>query len=195
MLRLFIQIKSFIFDLNWVTFYLIFGRCLFGFCTCFNLFGLFAFWGSLDLISFLCICFCLRFEFFIFDFAATTGKHKLDAADKDLLRQHRIYLYRDGIRVYPYGDPDDDWLLIDVRRGTVKAGEFVSNDQVVGQVRITQAANPGLRDKTSREGLVETGNPTSDFRALLQIFLAWVRKRPYAQYKIKAETIAVHRQM
>jgi signal transduction histidine kinase len=133
-------------------------------------------------------CGPFEFEFFIFDFAATTGKHKLDAADKELLRQHRIYLYRDGIRVYPYGDPDDDWLLIDVRRGTVKAAEFVSNDQVVGQVRITQAANPGLRDKTSREGLVETGNPTSDFRALLQIFLAWVRKRPYAQYKIKAET-------
>jgi signal transduction histidine kinase len=127
------------------------------------------------------------FEFFVFDFAATAGKYKLDAADKELLRQHRIYLYRDGIRVYPYGDPDDDWLLIDVRRGTVKASEFVSNDQVVGQVRITQAANPELRDKTSREGLVETGNPTSDFRALLQIFLAWVRKRPYAQYKSKAE--------
>ncbi|GHD68921.1 hypothetical protein GCM10007164_11230 [Luteimonas padinae] len=127
------------------------------------------------------------FEFFVFDFAADApGKYRLDNDDKELLRQHRIYLYRDGIRVYPYGDPDDDWLLIDVRRGTVKASEFLSNDQVVGQVRITQAANPELRDKTSREGLVETGNPTSDFRALLQIFLAWVRKRPYAQYKIKA---------
>jgi signal transduction histidine kinase len=128
------------------------------------------------------------FEFFVFDFAAdASARYRLDSVDKELLRQHRIYLYRDGIRVYPYGDPDDDWLLIDVRRGTVKASEFVSNDQVVGQVRITQAGNPQLRDKTSREGLVETGNPTSDFRALLQIFLAWVRKRPYAQYKIKAE--------
>lgn len=128
-----------------------------------------------------------EFEFYVFDFAAdASGKYRLDAGDKELLRQHRIYLYRDGIRVYPYGDPDDDWLLIDVRRGTVKASEFLSNDQVVGHVRITQAANPQLRDKTSREGLVETGNPTSDFRALLQIFLAWVRMRPYAKYKIKA---------
>lgn len=138
------------------------------------------------------------FEFFVFDFAAdAAGKHRLDNSDKELLRQHRIYLYRDGIRVYPYGDPDDDWLLIDVRRGTVKASEFLSNDQVVGQVRITQAANPDLRDKTSREGLVETGNPTSDFRALLQIFLAWVRKRPYAQYKIKSarsEDVSVFKQ-
>lgn len=129
-----------------------------------------------------------NFEFFVFDFApGARAKYQLDNADKELLRQHRIYLYRDGIRVYPYGDADDDWLLIDVRRGTVKASEFLSNDQVVGQVRISQEGNPGLRDKTSREGLVETGNPTADFRALLQIFLAWVRKKPYAQYKITEE--------
>lgn len=126
------------------------------------------------------------FEFYVFDLALDAPtKYLLDPQDKSLLKQHRIYLYRDGIRVYPYGDADDDWLFIDVRRGTVKASEFLSNDQVVGHVRITQEGNPRLRDKTSREGLVETGNPTSDFRALLQIFLAWVRKRPYAQYQLK----------
>ncbi|ANB18797.1 sensor histidine kinase [Dokdonella koreensis] len=131
-------------------------------------------------------CGPFRFEFYVFDFGADAGtKYRLDNDDKELLRQHRIYLYRDGIRVYPYGDPDDDWLLIDVRRGTVKASEFLSNDQVVGHVNITQAGNPDLRDKTSREGLVDTGDPTADFRALLQIFLAWVRKDPYAKYKIK----------
>ena len=139
-----------------------------------------------------------QFEFFVFDFAPNArAKYRLDNVDKELLRQHRIYLYRDGIRVYPYGDADDDWLLIDVRRGTVKASEFLSNDQVVGQVRISQEDNPCLRDKTSREGLVETGNPTSDFRALLQIFLAWVRKKPYAQYKIteqRSEDVTVFKE-
>lgn len=139
-----------------------------------------------------------QFEFYVFDFGAdASARYRLDNDDKELLRQHRIYLYRDGIRVYPYGDPDDDWLLIDVRRGTVKASEFLSNDQVVGHVNITQADNPELRDKTSREGLVDTGDPTGDFRALLQIFLAWVRKDPYTKYKLKhqrSEDVAVFKE-
>src|SRR3546814_16926933 len=119
------------------------------------------------------------------DVCSSDLKYRLDNSDKELLRQHRIYLYRDGIRVYPYGDPDDDWLLIDVRRGTVKASEFLSNDQVVGHVKLTQVDNTELRDQTSREGLVDTGDPTSAFRELLPILLAWVRKDPNAKYNTK----------
>ena len=134
-------------------------------------------------------CGSFSFSFYVFDFSAeATGKRELDKDDKELIKQHRIYLYRDGIRVYPYGDPDDDWLLIDVRRGTVKASEFLSNDQVVGHVDISQEDNPQLRDKTSREGLVDTGRPVEDFRSLLQTFLAWVRAKPYASYKGRGKT-------
>ncbi|MGR0189038.1 sensor histidine kinase [Azospirillum aestuarii] len=131
-------------------------------------------------------CGSFGFSFYVFDFAPDAkGPLLLDKDEKELIKQHRIYLYRDGIRVYPYGDPDDDWLLIDVRRGTIRASEFVSNDQVVGFVNISQADNPELRDKTSREGLVDTGHPVDDFRSLLQTFLAWVRKKPYAEYALK----------
>lgn len=131
-------------------------------------------------------CGSFSFSFYVFNFSPDAkGPALLDSEDKKLIKEHRIYLYRDNIRVYPYGDPDDDWLQIDVRRGTVRASEFLSNDQVVGFVNITQDNNPNLRDKTSREGLVDTGHPTDDFRALLQIFLAWVRKDPYAKELIK----------
>ena len=134
-------------------------------------------------------CGSFSFSFYVFDFSAdATGKRELNKEDKELIKRHRIYLYRDGIRVYPYGDPDDDWLLIDVRRGTVKASEFLSNDQVVGHVDISQEDNPQLRDKTSREGLVDTGRPVEDFRSLLQIFLAWVRAKPFANYKERGKT-------
>ncbi|TDB34124.1 ATP-binding protein [Stenotrophomonas sp. TEPEL] len=130
-------------------------------------------------------CGPFRFTFYVFDFSAfADARHKLDDSDKKLIKEHRIYLYRDGIRVYPYGEPTDDWLLIDVRRGTVRASEFLSNDQVVGVVEITQQDNPQLRDKTSREGLVDVGEATDEFRALLQSFLAWVRKDPYAKRQI-----------
>lgn len=130
------------------------------------------------------MCGSFGFSFYVFDFSTDAkGKLQLDKSDKDLIKNHRIYLYRDGIRVYPYGDPDDDWLLIDVRRGTVRASEFLSNDQVVGFVNISQAENELLRDKTSREGLVDTGQAVDDFRSLLQTFLAWVRKTPYNLYR------------
>jgi signal transduction histidine kinase len=129
-------------------------------------------------------CGSFSFGFYVFDFSKDAkGKHQLDSEDRKIIKDHRIYLYRDNIRVYPYGDPDDDWLRIDAYRGTIAAGWFLSNDQVVGFVNITQKGNPRLIDKTSREGLIDAGNPTHDFITLIQIFLAWVRKKPYAQYR------------
>ena len=129
-------------------------------------------------------CGPFRFGFYIFDFSPKAPpKYQLDKDDKEIIRPHRIYLYRDNIRVYPYGEPDDDWLRIDAYRGTISAGDFLSNDQVVGYVNITQKQNPKLKDKTSREGLIYEGNATDDFIALLQIYLAYVRQKPYRRYR------------
>ena len=123
------------------------------------------------------------FNFYIFDFSPSASpKYKLDKNDKNLVKPHRIYLYRDGVRVYPYGDSDDDWLRIDQHRGTISAGHFLSNDQVMGRVNISHSGNPDLKDKTSREGLIEIGAATSDFIGLLQIFLAYIRKGAYKRY-------------
>lgn len=129
-------------------------------------------------------CGPFKFGFYIFDFSKDAkGKHSLDFEDKQLIKKHRIYLYRDEIRVYPYGDPKDDWLEIDAYRGTISAGQFLSNDQVVGFVNITQTQNPQLKDKTSREGLIDTGAPTEDFLTLIKLLLAWIRQKPYARYR------------
>jgi signal transduction histidine kinase len=108
----------------------------------------------------------------------------LDREEKDLLKHHRVYLYRDGIRVYPYGDPDDDWLQVDVIRGTQSARSMFSNDQTVGYVTISQAENPELRDKTNREGLLEAGPATGDLVALIQTVLSYLRAKPYEQYSV-----------
>ena len=115
------------------------------------------------------ICGDFAFQFYIFDFArGTEGRYLLTQDDKNRLKDHRIYLYRDGVRVYPYGDPDDDWLNIDISRGIGRAGDFFSNDQIIGWVDITQEGNQKLRDKTNREGLIETGGAAEDF-----VFLNW----------------------
>ena len=137
-------------------------------------------------------CGSFGFSFFVFDLRADRNdeegaKRYLDPKALKLVRDHRIYLYRDGVRVYPYGDPDDDWLSIEVLRGTKKAGDYLSNDQVVGYVEITYEGNPELKDKTSREGLVQDGVAVADFIATIQMFLKFLRQEPYARYQIRVQ--------
>ncbi|EMM70788.1 GHKL domain protein [Leptospira weilii str. 2006001855] len=123
-------------------------------------------------------CGSFKFGFYIFDFSKQApARFLLDREDKGLIKENRIYLYRDDIRVYPYGEPDDDWLKIDAYRGTISAGDFLSNDQVVGFVKITHVDNPNLKDKTNREGLIEEGNATDDFISIIQTFLSYIRKK------------------
>ena len=134
-------------------------------------------------------CGSFQFGFYIFDFSTQAPlKYKLDNKDKVIIKAHRIYLYRDGIRVYPYGEPEDDWLRIDAYRGTISAGHFLSNDQVVGYINITQKENPKLKDKTNREGLIDEGFATEDFVVLIQTFLSYMRRGPYARYRSDIES-------
>ncbi len=131
-------------------------------------------------------CGDFAFQFYVFDFArGIDGRYMLTQGDKNRLKDHRIYLYRDEVRVYPYGDPDDDWLKIDVTRGTGRAGDFFSNDQLIGWIDITQKGNPKLRDKTNREGLIETGGAAEDLIFLVQLFLSYVKQYPFARYQQK----------
>lgn len=135
-------------------------------------------------------CGPFTFEFYIFDRTADApSANALDADLRKLVTDHRIYLYRDGIRVYPYGDPDDDWLEIDVDRGVESAGRTLSNDQTVGYIEITQSKNPRLRDKTSREGLIDSGAAILDFKALIKTVLRYLRKQyqPHLDAKTRAK--------
>lgn len=132
-------------------------------------------------------CGSFAFHFYIFDFSrGISGKYELNQNEKNILKEHRTYLYRDGVRVYPFGDPDDDWLNIDVTRGTGRAGNFFSNDQAIGWIDITQNGNPKLRDKTNREGLIEEGNAVHDFIGLIQTMLSYVKQYPYSRYQQKS---------
>lgn len=66
-----------------------------------------------------------------------------------------IMLFRDGFRVFPYGEAEDDWLGLDaVALG--RTGYVLNKNQFIGHVRISRATNPKLVDQTNREGLRET---------------------------------------
>ena len=65
-----------------------------------------------------------------------------------------LMLFRDGFRVYPYGNPDDDWLDLD-RQALASSGYKVNRKQIIGQVKIGAFTNTRLMDQTNREGLRE----------------------------------------
>lgn len=74
---------------------------------------------------------------------------------KDYLRENGgIRVYRDGVRVYNYGEKDTDWLGIDLRRIN-RFGGNVSNNIIIGAVKIKRAESFGLREKSNREGFIE----------------------------------------
>lgn len=66
-----------------------------------------------------------------------------------------ILLFRDGFRVFPYGEEDDDWLSLD-RKALGSKGYLLNKTQFVGRVCISRTGNPNLIDQTNREGLRET---------------------------------------
>ena len=63
-----------------------------------------------------------------------------------------ILLFRDGFRVLPYGDDDDDWLALD-REALGSSGYLLNKLQFVGRVVISRLENPKLVDQTNRQGL------------------------------------------
>lgn len=76
-------------------------------------------------------------------------------------------LYRYGFRILPYGEPKDDWLLIDEIAFTQR-GFKLNRQQVIGRV-LVDTPHQDLREQTNREGLVAS----ETFNALQRI-LIWV---------------------
>ncbi len=80
-----------------------------------------------------------------------------------------VSIYRDGFRVWPYGEPHDDWLRLDQRRVNSPV-EHLSNNQVIGFIDIGRDRNPELKDQTNREGLIHN-QAFDDLRKLVYFVL------------------------
>jgi signal transduction histidine kinase len=80
-----------------------------------------------------------------------------------------VSIYRDGFRVWPYGEPHDDWLRLDQRRVNSPV-DHLSNNQVIGFIDIARDRNPGLKDQTNREGLIHNQS-LDDLRRLVYFVL------------------------
>jgi signal transduction histidine kinase len=63
-----------------------------------------------------------------------------------------LYVYRDRIRVLPYGNSDVDWVDIELRRNKGAGYYFFSYRRSFGAVCLTRDHNSGLVEKAGREG-------------------------------------------
>lgn len=63
-----------------------------------------------------------------------------------------LYVYRDGVRILPYGDYSFDWIDVEKRRNKGAGYYFFSFRRMFGAVLLTRADNGELQEKAGREG-------------------------------------------
>jgi len=111
------------------------------------------------------------------EWASITGKLNLIGG---------LYIYKDGIRVLPYGNSDFDFLNIE-RRRTKKASDwFFSYRRIYGVIEINHRDNPLLIEKAGREGF-RTNKAYRQITAILENFFQQLAKDYFRKDAIYGE--------
>lgn len=66
-----------------------------------------------------------------------------------------VFIYRDGIRVEPYGKPENDWLGAMAWKAARQGYAPVQPSHLYGYFLISRISNPDLIDMTNRQGLID----------------------------------------
>lgn len=77
-----------------------------------------------------------------------------------------IYVYRDGVRILPYGDPMFDWLEIEKRRNKGAGYYFFAYRRMFGAIQLSRENNSDLVEKAGREGF-QSNEAYRQFREIL----------------------------
>jgi signal transduction histidine kinase len=95
-----------------------------------------------------------------------------------------VAIYREGFRIRPYGDGENDWLTLDAKRvqnPTIKIGR----NQIAGVISLDDEKASQLIERSSREGLEENGS-FRRLRSLISALLAEVVEPKRRQFRINA---------
>ena len=103
-----------------------------------------------------------------------------------------LYIYRDGVRIQPYGNTDYDWLEIEFRRTKSAAYYYFSYRQMFGMVEIDSMHNGRLREKAGREGFQEN-KAYRQLRSILKGFLVHVAADFFREEGIHGERFVSHK--
>jgi len=66
-----------------------------------------------------------------------------------------LLIYRDGLRVLPYGREDNDFFSIESKRSRNAGRYFWNHRQMFGRIALSRHRNPNLKDKAGREGFID----------------------------------------
>jgi len=107
-----------------------------------------------------------------------------------------IRIYRNGLRIYDYGEKGNDWLSLDYRRFN-NPGVKISNNLILASIKLDRTSSSSLIEKTNREGFVENDayeifkHQISYALRLVEICRESDKKRLDPIYKPKIETESV----
>ena len=81
-----------------------------------------------------------------------------------------MYVFRDGIKILPYGNNDFDWLEIEKRRNLGAGYYYFSYRRMLGAVLLSNQDNGALVEKAGREGL-QKNVPYQQLRSIMMNIL------------------------
>jgi len=104
-----------------------------------------------------------------------------------------LYIYKNGIRVLPYGNSDYDFLEIERRRNLGAAYYFFSYRRMFGSIHITTNSNNNLHEKAGREGF-QSNIAYRQFRQTLMSFFEKLAERYFREDGVYADEWAMQRE-
>ncbi|MDQ0103364.1 signal transduction histidine kinase [Paenarthrobacter nicotinovorans] len=121
-------------------------------------------------------------------FEAAKGEVNLSPTNlrnyRSQIKEHSgVAIFRDRFRVQPFGDATFDWLNLDARRVNNPTLRL-SNNQVSGFVFITANDNSELKDRSHREGLIDT-SAYDDLRLVILAVIQELESRRRSFRKVR----------
>ncbi|MET3938229.1 signal transduction histidine kinase [Paenibacillus sp. PvP094] len=97
-----------------------------------------------------------------------------------------IKVFRDNFRIFPYGEPENDWLNIDNKHAQAVFRSLGTRD-IIGYVQISNLSNKGLKDATDRVGLVEDTKEFEEFKKFIWNCIELLQNHIFKKLKKEAE--------
>ena len=116
--------------------------------------------------------------------AAGMGDLTTTEARRLLDRISGVAIYREGFRVRPYGDPENDWLALDTRR-VQDPSLRIGHNQIAGYLKIEAEKDSNLLERSSREGF-ENNSAFQNLADLIKRLLAEIVEPNRFDFREKA---------
>ena len=102
--------------------------------------------------------FCFKGVIYDFDNVLLRMQNQLNSSERAEIKKYMksnggIRVYKDGFRVFNYGEAGIDMLELDLKRVNRPAGKISSN-QLLAAIMLARKDSTGLIEKTNREGFI-----------------------------------------